>query len=135
MIEFAKMALRFVKSVAAAVALLTAFSTGICQMGAQTQSKPSAQVANGKRVRVLKAYGDKKGQAHPATAQINAGATVTCLTARSPGPGGNTMCDVAMPGGDHAVRVGETVGATGAGTLTLNCRGQAPVSCSARVTD
>lgn len=97
--------------------------------------KPPAQQPTSKRVRVLNASGDMNGSVHQARVPINAGAVVVCLTARSPGPGGQTMCDVSMPGGNYGVRPGEEVGATGPGTLTLGCRGQAPVSCSARVTD
>lgn len=78
---------------------------------------------------------DNTGQ-HPGTAAISGPARITCTNATSdiPRPDPRPSCSISAPGYNGDVQRGQTVGAGGAGTVTLNCNGQGNrLTCSARV--
>lgn len=85
-------------------------------------------------VHPLQATSDKTGQ-HPASADIAGPFTITCVNAASETP--NTQpppsCRITAPGFDGILKKGETVKATGAGTVTLTCSGKGYMRCDARI--
>jgi hypothetical protein len=85
--------------------------------------------------RVISASSDQTGQ-HPGLAAIVGPATVSCLNASSDiqNPQPPPSCNILAPGYTGSVTVGQSVGASAAGTVTLTCNGQRnKLSCSARV--
>lgn len=71
------------------------------------------------------------------TANVTTASAVTCTQA-SGGTYG-TSCYINAPGWGGVVRVGQSIGTSGAGTVTLRCYGQYPVNgglnCTAKVDD
>jgi hypothetical protein len=72
------------------------------------------------------------------TAAISTTSTVTCTQAS--GGGDTSRCSVQAPGWSGALRVGQSIGTTGAGNVVLNCGGIYPASggrltCTATVAD
>jgi hypothetical protein len=77
---------------------------------------------------------DTKGH-HPATAAIKRAATILCASANS-NQGSPAACYIVAPGVSRQVLKGQSVGASGAGTVTLTCDGQGTlVRCSANILD
>lgn len=105
-----------------AIAILTATDQG------------NAQRAPRAKVRALQATTDKTGE-HPATAEIDGPATITCINAASETPNSQPVpsCNITAPGFKGIVKKGGTVNATGAGTVTLTCSGQGYLRCDARI--
>jgi hypothetical protein len=86
-------------------------------------------------VQTISASNDATGQ-HPGLAAIAGPAKITCLTAASdiPNPQPRPSCNINTPGFFGDVAVGNSVGASGAGTVTLTCNGQGNrLTCTARV--
>ena len=97
-----------------------------------SQEAPKAKKAGRQ---VINASFDKTGQ-HPGTAPISGPATITCLSATSRSPTGQPKpsCFVVAPGYTGNLAPQQKAGASGAGTVTLNCNGQGDVlKCSAAV--
>jgi hypothetical protein len=100
----------------------------------------TAYTANAQRARLgkvqsLQATLDKSGP-HPATAAITGPATLTCLNAVSEVPNSKPApsCHVDGPGFNTNLDIGHTAKLTGAGNVTLTCKGQGPMlRCAARV--
>ena len=77
---------------------------------------------------------DARGNQTPGSAAVKGPAQVTCASATGANPRDNPpSCNITAPGYGGTVNVGQTVGTSGAGTVTLTCNGQAPLSCSARI--
>ena len=78
---------------------------------------------------------DKTGQ-HPGTAPIAGPATIKCISATSniPRPQPTPSCLINAPGYNGNLNPGQSAGASGAGTVVLNCNGQGDIlRCSASV--
>ena len=95
-------------------------------------SRSSAQRAPRGKVHALQATSDKGGE-HPASTEISGPATVTCLNGVSETPNTQVSCFVAGPGFTGVLNKGKSANLTGAGTVTLKCRGQGFMRCDARV--
>jgi hypothetical protein len=93
-----------------------------------------AQRAPRGKVTSLQATSDQSGP-HPASAEIAGPATIMCINATSetqnPSPLPN--CHITAPGFNGILNKGQTVDATGAGTVTLKCNGQGYMRCNARI--
>lgn len=79
-----------------------------------------------------------KGTSTPGKAIATSSSVITC-TAASGGING-TICHITSPGWTGLVPVGESVGTSGAGNVTLRCNGQysangGSLSCAARIDD
>lgn len=88
-----------------------------------------------KAAQTVSASSDQTGQ-HPGTAAIAGPARVTCASASSdiPNPQPRPSCNITAPGFGGDVKVGSTIGAGGAGTVTLTCNGQGNrLACTARI--
>ena len=73
------------------------------------------------------------GVSSPGTAAIGGPAAITCTNAVG-NPGTQASCYIVAPGYAGAVDKGKTVGANGAGTVTLTCNGTGTnLSCSASI--
>jgi hypothetical protein len=99
---------------------------------AMTTATPSGQTSVSQ---IVAASSDQTGQ-HPGLAAIARAATVSCLKASSDtqNPQPPPSCNILAPGYTGDVKVGQSVGASGAGTVTLTCTGQGNrLSCGARV--
>jgi hypothetical protein len=84
---------------------------------------------------VISARTDQTGQ-HPGTAAISGPAKITCTSANSntQNPQPKPSCFVQAPGFTGNLNVSQSAGASGAGTVILNCNGQGDVlTCSARI--
>ena len=94
----------------------------------------NAQRARPAKVTSLQATRDGGG-AHPATAEIAGPVPIMCIAAFSDPPNSNPApsCHITAPGFSGNVKKGETVNATGAGTVTLTCNGQGELRCNARI--
>ena len=114
-------------------------------MGAWAQAQPqkpftqpvSQAAKDSKRAaaQTISASSDQTGQ-HPGTAAIAGPARVTCVSATSdiPNPQPRPSCNITAPGFGGDVKVGSTIGASGAGTVTLTCNGQGNrLACTARI--
>jgi hypothetical protein len=95
-------------------------------------SRSSAQRAPRGKVHSLQATSDKGGE-HPASTEISGPATVTCLNGVSETPNTQVSCSVTGPGFNGVLNKGKSANLTGAGTVTLKCRGQGFMRCDARV--
>ena len=95
-------------------------------------SRSSAQRARLGKVHSLQATSDKGGE-HPASTEISGPATVTCLNGVSETPNTQVSCSVTGPGFTGVLNKGKSANLTGAGTVTLKCRGQGFMRCDARV--
>jgi hypothetical protein len=110
------------------VGMITAFLFvgAACGRTPGPQSKPQT----------INASVDAQGNAQTATAAINGPARITCTIATN-GGGPNSRpatCYVTAPGVNRDVTVGQTVGTSGAGTVTLACDGNPyPLRCTARI--
>jgi hypothetical protein len=97
-------------------------------------SPGDAQRAPRGKVTSLQATSDQSGP-HPATAEIAGPATIMCINATSetqnPPPLPN--CRITAPGFSGILNKGQTIDATGAGTVTLKCNGQGYMRCNARI--
>jgi hypothetical protein len=90
--------------------------------------------AQKKNVRSITASEDDRGQ-HPGTAAISKPSSIRCVSAVGNDPRQYPpSCTISAPGFYGVVNVGNTVGASGAGTVTLTCNGQRPMRCSAQIT-
>lgn len=71
------------------------------------------------------------------TATVNTASVVTCTYAAGGTYG--TSCYINAPGWGGVVNVGQSIGTSGAGTVTLSCYGQYPVNgglnCTAKIDD
>jgi hypothetical protein len=95
----------------------------------------SAQRARLGKVQSLQATSEKDGQ-HPASANITAPASITCLNATSEVPNGKPTpsCRIIAPGFNGSLKIGQKISMTDSGTVTLTCNGQGPMlRCTARV--
>ena|SRR5438876_6558330 len=79
--------------------------------------------------RILNASVDATGNQHNQSTAVGGPATITCTMAA----GKDATCFIAGPGVAQQVPQGQNVGTNGAGTVTLNCNGSAPLRCQARV--
>jgi hypothetical protein len=98
---------------------------------------PQQAAKDGKKApaQTISASSDQTGQ-HPGTAAIAGPARVTCASASSdiPNPQPRASCNITAPGFSGDVKVGSTIGASGAGTVTLTCNGQGNrLACTARI--
>jgi hypothetical protein len=79
----------------------------------------------------------RNGGQTPGTAAISSPSAVTCTAAM--GGTSGTKCRIIAPGYSGLVSVGQSIGTTGAGTVTLYCSGSYPanggLSCTAKVDD
>jgi hypothetical protein len=78
---------------------------------------------------------DSTGQ-HPGTAAIGGPVKITCTRAVSdiPNPQPRPSCLIQAPGYGGNLNPGQSAGASGAGTVVLNCNGQGNVlRCGARI--
>jgi hypothetical protein len=83
----------------------------------------------------ISASSDQTGQ-HAGLVAITAPAKVTCASATSdiPNPQPIPSCNIVTPGYGGDVKVGATIGANNAGTVTLTCNGQGnKLNCTARI--
>jgi hypothetical protein len=113
---------------------LSLLFTSLVLSQATTASKPAKQTA-AKSAQNISATVDKTGQ-HPGTAPISGPATITCTNASSNLPNGQPKpsCFISAPGFNGNLNKGQRAGASGAGTVTLNCNGQGDfLSCSASI--
>jgi|HubBroStandDraft_6_1064221.scaffolds.fasta_scaffold365293_2 hypothetical protein len=104
-------------------------------VGILTSTFPGdAQRAPRGKVTSLQATSDQSGP-HPATAEIAGPATIMCINATSetPNPPPLPNCRITAPGFSGVLNKGQTVDATGAGTVTLRCNGQGYMRCNARI--
>ena len=77
---------------------------------------------------------EKSGNQHPATASVRGPTAVTCSSAVGNNPRQYPpSCNIAAPGYNGSVTPGQTIGTSGAGTVTLTCNGQAPLRCTAQI--
>lgn len=82
----------------------------------------------------------KSGNATQGLAPIKASATVECTQATGSVAGVTTYCSIQSPGGGGLISTGQSLGATGAGTVALSCVGQYPatgsggLTCAAKIT-
>jgi hypothetical protein len=90
------------------------------------KAKASAQVVN--------ASADQNGNQHPGTEAIRGPSSIKCLSAVGQGTTYKPSCNVTAPGYSGIVDIGKTVGASGAGTVTLTCNGQGALRCSISIT-
>ena len=97
-----------------------------------TSSPGSAQRARLGKVHSLQATSDKGGE-HPASTEISAPGTVTCINGVSETPNVQVSCSVTGPGFTGVLNKGKSANLTGAGTVTMKCRGQGFMRCNARV--
>jgi len=106
----------------------------LCLLAVMLMSPPrsSAQRARLGKVHALQATSDKGGE-HPASTEISGPATVTCLNGVSETPNTQVSCSVSGPGFSGVLNKGKSANLTGAGTVTLKCRGQGFMRCDARV--
>lgn len=84
---------------------------------------------------IISAYSDKTGQ-HPGLAAVAGAAQVKCVGARSDisNPQPTSSCNIVAPGYNGDLKVGASIGTSGAGTVTLTCNGQGNrLDCDARV--
>ena len=95
-------------------------------------SGSNAQRAQRGKVHALQATSDKGGE-HPASTEISGPATVTCLNGVSEIPNTQVSCFVTGPGFTGVLNKGKAANVTGAGTVTLKCRGEGFMRCDARV--
>jgi hypothetical protein len=73
-----------------------------------------------------------QGVAHPASVATKGPATVKCIGTS----GRATKCNIAAPGYSGDIDVDQEIGASGPGTVTLNCSSPSSYSsCTARVID
>lgn len=84
--------------------------------------------------RVISSTTDRNGNQHPGSAAVSGPSSVTCISAS----GQNSSqyppsCFIVAPGYGGIVNRGNTIGTSGAGTVTLTCNGQVPLSCSASI--
>lgn len=93
----------------------------------------AAQRVRPGKVEAMDATRDKEGD-HPRTTTIDGPKKITCMGAISETPNTHPACHVVAPGFSGTVKVGETIDATGAGTVTLSCTGQGFLRCNARIT-
>ena len=111
---------------ASIVSLALLISIGTLFAGTQTLNATFSNINGG--------HGDT-----PATAAISGPAQIKCTKATTdyygspnPRPAG---CRIAAPGVNADIRVGQTVGASGAGTVILTCQGTGnQLTCSGTVT-
>lgn len=94
----------------------------------------TAQRAPRGKVTSLQATSDQSGP-HPASAEIAGPATIMCINAasESPNPPPLPNCHITAPGFNGTLNKGQSVDATGAGTVTLKCNGQGYMRCNARI--
>jgi hypothetical protein len=94
------------------------------------QPKKEAKTAG----RVISSTTDANGNQHPGSAAVSGPSSVTCISASGQNPGTYTpSCFIVAPGYGGIVNKGNTIGTSGAGTVTLTCNGQVPLSCSASI--
>jgi hypothetical protein len=109
----------------AAISLLLTASAPIFMLGAQTKGEQtiSASVV--------------QDNVQTGTAAVKGPATVTCIGATNGGGGPNSRpatCYITGPGYHGDVSLGQSIGTSGAGTVTLGCDGSPePLHCTARV--
>lgn len=97
-----------------------------------TPSRTRAQRARLGKVHSLQATSDNGGE-HPASAEISGPGTVTCINGVSETPNVQVSCSVTGPGFTGVLNKGKSAELTGAGTVTMKCRGQGYMRCNARV--
>lgn len=109
--------------------ILTMLQLSISTVGAKderTKTRPSSIT--------IRSTTDANGNQHPGSVAIGGPTRVTCTQANGNNP--NTYrpsCYIVAPGHAGIVERGRSIGTSGAGTVTLTCNGQAPLSCTARV--
>jgi hypothetical protein len=83
--------------------------------------------------RTISAKSDETGM-HPGGAAVTGPVHVTCVTAVSDtGSEVPPTCVVTAPGTDGVVGIGKTVATNSAGTVTLTCKGEGALKCTARI--
>ena len=110
---------------------LRTLALAICTL-ALLCSAARAQRARPAKVTALQATTDKSGS-HPATGQTTGPAKVMCINGVSETPGVVVSCYLVAPGFKGVVKAGQSIDATGAGTVTLTCHGQGFMRCNARI--
>jgi hypothetical protein len=83
--------------------------------------------------KAMSASSDSKGS-HPATSAVTGPVEVTCVSATD--DSGNPTppaCIIDGPGAAGVVDIGHKVAITGAGTVSLTCRGSGTLACTARI--
>jgi len=74
------------------------------------------------------------GNTNPGRAPIKGPSSVTCVSAvGNTQQGYKASCNIDAPGHFGPVDVNQTIGTSGAGTVTLTCNGQAPLRCVATI--
>ena len=81
----------------------------------------------------INSYTEANGNQHPGSGAIRGPVSITCTVANG-NPGYPASCNVTAPGYAGTVDLHKTVGASGAGTVTLTCNGQAPLRCAVAIT-
>lgn len=81
----------------------------------------------------------RNGTSTPGNATVASISVVTCTQAGGGGQGG-TYCLIQAPGWNGILSVGESIGTTGSGNVTLKCNGSYPasgggLSCTAQIDD
>jgi hypothetical protein len=98
---------------------------------------PVMLAQNSKKVQTIDASVDAQGNVHTATAPVKGPATVTCASATNGGGGSNARpatCYITGPGYHGDLVAGQSIGTSGAGTITLACDGNPyPLHCRASV--
>jgi hypothetical protein len=100
-------------------------TVGLAQQ-ADNEKKAAAQT--------ITATGDANGSQHPGTAAIRGPSSIKCVSAIGQGHQQKPSCYITAPGYSGIVDIGKTVGASGAGTVTLTCNGQGALRCTAQIT-
>jgi hypothetical protein len=99
----------------------------------KNQDKPKSEPKT--KGQIISASFDKTGQ-HPGTAAIGGAVAIACVSAdsSSPNPQPRPSCLIQAPGYSGNLNPGQSAGASGAGTVILNCNGQGDrLTCSARI--
>jgi hypothetical protein len=77
---------------------------------------------------------EANGNQHPGSAALRGPSSVKCESATGSNPRQYPpSCTIVAPGYSGTVNIGQTIGTSGAGTVTLTCNGQAPLRCTASI--
>lgn len=96
-----------------------------------------ANAGDNKRIRTINSHLNRDGQGENGTAPVRGPAEIECVKADGDTGGTPPACYVTcVPNcGTFTLSKGQTGGTSGAGSVTLQCNGRAPLACSVRITD
>jgi hypothetical protein len=99
-----------------------------------TESDENGQKPVTKTARIITSTTDSSGNQHPGSGAVGGPSPVTCTSASGSNPRQYPpSCNISAPGYNGPVAPGQTIGTSGAGTVTLTCNGQVPLRCTASI--